>query len=155
MQPFGLQSKSESESATILTILKRKHCSRMPTRPLADRMCFMSGGGGGMVGPVQEGWGRELQWGPSWTNLNMSAEGGPCLVMSKASWLLVTWDLLWTDGHNWKRYLPAISLAGGKYMLNITWHEPFFTFFFNGTVEAQLISQNNLLTLGPCLFLGV
>ena len=39
---------------------------------------------------------------------------------SNASWVTVTWWPLWTDRlthkHNWKHYLSATSLAGGKYI---------------------------------------
>ena len=45
---------------------------------------------------------------------------GPCMVRSYASWLMVTSDHpplvdRMMDRHDWKQYLPATSLAGGKF----------------------------------------
>ena len=52
-------------------------------------------------------------------------DGGPCIVRSNASWVMVTWEPLpceWNDWlmdrHSWKYYLPTTSLASGKIFLS-------------------------------------
>ena len=70
------------------------------------------------------GAGVSVQWGPSWTSLNIPGgagpggwdQGGSCMVRFNASWEMVTWGTLCgqTDRHDWKYYLPATSLADGN-----------------------------------------
>ena len=43
--------------------------------------------------------------------------GGACTARSNASWVMVTRIPLWSDGQDWKHYLPATSLAGGNKLL--------------------------------------
>ena len=45
------------------------------------------------MGPGGVGIGERVpvQWGPSWTSLNMSWGEGPCTMRSNASWVMVTW----------------------------------------------------------------
>ena len=46
----------------------------------------------------------------------LCTEESPCMVRSKALWVMVTWDTPCgqTHRHNWKHYLPTTSLARGK-----------------------------------------
>ena len=80
------------------------------------------------------GWGGPVEWGPSWTSLNVSkgslyseilfleggvvpaqwGPGGPCMVRSNASRVMVTWDPPNRKTHDGKHYLRGTSLAGGK-----------------------------------------
>ena len=76
------------------------------------------------AGPGPGGVGVPLQWGPSWTGLNISVGRGgggvTCMVRSNA-WRMGNghtgsppWTEWLTYRHNWKHTLPATSLDSGK-----------------------------------------
>ena len=66
-------------------------------------------------------WRGLVQWGLSWTSLNMS--GGPWTVRSNASWVMATWDPP-VDRQTWLKTLPSHNFIGVQCYLTYPWEAP-------------------------------
>ena len=84
--------------------------------------------------------------------LVLTTKGGPCMVRSKVSGVMVTWDPLWTDRHDrhdWKLYFPITLLAGGKYYQSLLVISRTFSSLYISSTEKSTpkISSSDKFTL--------
>ena len=91
------------------------------------------------------GGGIPVQWGPSWTSLNMSVWDA-CMMRSSTLWVMVTLDgvvsLPWRGRHDWKHYLLATSLVGGKIVFkHVTSDSNYLMSFSNNETARKIVTR--------------
>ena len=124
-----------------LQAVTRKHSSRMCTA----YMCFSDH----QMSSSERVWTGLQRWPPDVTNRRipcLMSEGRPCTVRSSVRWVMVTWDppSKQNNRHLWKHYLPATSLADGKYCAEEIWDQWYWhqwgsVQLFCKSIEATMI----------------
>ena len=119
----------------LLTRITRTHSSRLPTSPLAHRMCFVMNKLEYVRGEKMESLHNEIhveliRIGRSFVGTHevvytrgqgLYRGGGACLVRSNASWVMVTLYSSCRDRQIRLKTFPSSHFVGGRYKCPLSW----------------------------------